>query len=86
MFEYENDTWTLEDLQQAAKDQGLDFDTYLEEMKKNGVRAEIDLRNEKIGSKIRDHTLKKVPYLIIVGDREVSSKEITVRTQKGEDL
>ena len=57
-----------------------------EEMKKNGFRAEIDLRNEKIGSKIRDHTLKKVPYLIIVGDREVSSKEITVRTQKGEDL
>ena len=57
-----------------------------EEMKKNGFRAEIDLRNEKIGSKIRDHTLKKVPYLIIVGDREVSSKEITVRTQIGEDL
>ena len=57
-----------------------------EEMKKNGFRTEIDLRNEKIGSKIRDHTLKKVPYLIIVGDREVSSKEITVRTQKGEDL
>jgi len=55
-------------------------------MKKNGFRTEIDLRNEKIGSKIRDHTLKKVPYLIIVGDREVSSKEITVRTQKGEDL
>ncbi len=57
-----------------------------DEMKKNGFRTEIDLRNEKIGSKIRDHTLKKVPYLIIVGDREVSSKEITVRTQKGEDL
>jgi len=55
-------------------------------MKKNGFRTEIDLRNEKIGSKIRDHTLKKVPYLIIVGDREISSKEITVRTQKGEDL
>ena len=55
-------------------------------MKKNGFRTEIDLRNEKIGSKIRDHTLKKVPYLIIVGDREVSSEQITVRTQKGEDL
>ena len=55
-------------------------------LKKNGLRVEIDLRNEKIGSKIRDHTLKKVPYLIIVGDREVSSKEITVRTQKGDDL
>ncbi len=57
-----------------------------DKMKKNGFRAEIDLRNEKIGSKIRDHTLKKVPYLIIVGDREVSSEEITVRTQKGDDL
>ncbi len=51
-----------------------------------GFRVKIDLRNEKIGSKIRDHTLKKVPYLIIVGDREVSSEQITVRTQKGEDL
>jgi threonyl-tRNA synthetase len=57
-----------------------------DEMKKNGFRTEIDLRNEKIGSKIRDHTLKKVPYLIRVGDREVSSEQITVRTQKGEDL
>jgi threonyl-tRNA synthetase len=57
-----------------------------EEIKKNGFRVEIDLRNEKIGSKIRDHTLKKVPYLIILGDREFSSKEITVRTQKGDDL
>ena len=57
-----------------------------EEIKKNGFRVEIDLRNEKIGSKIRDHTLKKVPYLIILGDRELSSKEITVRTQKGDDL
>ena len=57
-----------------------------DEIKKNGFRVEIDLRNEKIGSKIRDHTLKKVPYLIILGDREFSSKEITVRTQKGDDL
>ncbi len=57
-----------------------------DEIKKNGFRVEIDLRNEKIGSKIRDHTLKKVPYLIILGDREFSSEEITVRTQKGDDL
>ena len=55
-------------------------------LKNNGFRVEIDLRNEKIGSKIRDHTLKKVPYLIILGDRELSSEEITVRTQKGDDL
>ncbi|MAJ30008.1 MAG: threonine--tRNA ligase, partial [Gammaproteobacteria bacterium] len=45
-----------------------------------------DLRNEKIGSKIRDHTLNKVPYMIVLGDREVSDEEITIRTQKGEDM
>ena len=55
-------------------------------LKKNGLRAEIDLRNEKIGSKIRDHTLNKVPYMIVLGDREVCDEEITIRTQKGEDL
>ena len=55
-------------------------------MKKNGLRAEIDLRNEKIGSKIRDHTLNKVPYMVVLGDREVCDEEITIRTQKGDDL
>ena len=55
-------------------------------LKKNGLRSEIDLRNEKIGSKIRDHTLNKVPYMIVLGDREVCDDEITIRTQKGEDL
>ena len=55
-------------------------------LKKNGLRVEIDLRNEKIGSKIRDHTLNKVPYMIVLGDREVCDEEITIRTQKGEDL
>jgi len=55
-------------------------------LKKNGLRAEIDLRNEKIGSKIRDHTLNKVPYMIVLGDREVCDDEITIRTQKGDDL
>ena len=55
-------------------------------LKKNGLRAEIDLRNEKIGSKIRDHTLNKVPYMIVLGDREVCDKEITVRAQNGDDL
>jgi threonyl-tRNA synthetase len=44
------------------------------------------LRNEKIGSKIRDHTLKRIPYLIIVGDQEVKNNKISVRTQKGDDL
>jgi threonyl-tRNA synthetase len=66
--------------------QDKDAQSICDEIKKNGFRVEIDLRSKKIGSKIRDHTLKKVPYLIILGDRELSSKEITVRTQKGDDL
>ena len=51
-----------------------------------GFRVKIDLRNEKIGSKIRDHTLKRVPYFIILGNQEVELNQISVRTQKGEDL
>ena len=61
-------------------------DSIHEILKKNGLRAEIDLRNEKIGSKIRDHTLNKVPYMVVLGDREVCDEEITIRTQKGDDL
>ncbi len=55
-------------------------------LQKNGIRAQIDLRNEKIGFKIREHTLQKVPYLLIVGDKEMETNTITVRTRKGEDL
>ena len=44
------------------------------------------MRNEKIGSKIRDHTLKKVPYLIIIGDKEVEDNILSVRSQNGKDL
>jgi threonyl-tRNA synthetase len=44
------------------------------------------LRNEKIGFKIREHTLHKVPYLIVVGDKEVESNTVAVRTRKGDDL
>jgi threonyl-tRNA synthetase len=51
-----------------------------------GIRAEADLRNEKIGLKIREHTLQRVPYLLVVGDREVEHNEVAVRTRKGEDL
>ena len=57
-----------------------------ENLKKMGFRVKIDLRNEKIGSKIRDHTLKRVPYFIIVGNQEVKHNQISVRTQKGDDL
>ena len=51
-----------------------------------GFRVDSDLRNEKIGFKIRQHTLDKVPYLLVVGDREVESGTIAVRTRSGEDL
>ena len=51
-----------------------------------GIRVQTDLRNEKIGYKIREHTLQRVPYLVVVGDREVESQEVAVRTREGEDL
>ena len=51
-----------------------------------GYRVNADLRNEKIGFKIREHTLNKVPYLVVVGDKEVENNAVAVRTRKGEDL
>ena len=50
-----------------------------------GVRVNIDLRNEKIGYKIREHTIQRIPYLLVVGDREVESQTIAVRTREGKD-
>src|SRR5210317_604981 len=51
-----------------------------------GFRVDSDLRNEKIGFKIRQHTMAKVPYLLVVGDREVENGTIAIRTRSGEDL
>ncbi|HET8705565.1 MAG TPA: threonine--tRNA ligase [Pseudomonadales bacterium] len=51
-----------------------------------GFRTIVDLRNEKIGFKIREHTLQKIPYLIVVGDKELENQTLAVRTRKGEDL
>ncbi len=56
------------------------------ELQDKGFRADIDLRNEKIGFKIREHTLRRVPYLVVVGDREAHDNAVAVRTRKGEDL
>lgn len=56
------------------------------ELEKQGFRAKIDLRNEKIGFKIREHSMQRIPYLIIIGDKELEDQAITVRSQKGEDL
>ena len=55
-------------------------------LQKKGVRTHFDLRNEKIGFKIREHTLQKVPYLLIIGDKEVENNLVTVRTREGNDL
>jgi threonyl-tRNA synthetase len=64
--------------------------SYAEELvnlfKKQGIRAKSDLRNEKIGFKIREHTLQNIPYLLVVGDREAEARAISVRTQQGKDL
>jgi len=51
-----------------------------------GFRVQADLRNEKVGYKIREHTMQKVPYLLVVGDREKESGAVSVRTRSGEDL
>jgi threonyl-tRNA synthetase len=56
------------------------------ELEKQGFRVKIDLRNEKIGFKIREHSMQRVPYLLIIGDKELENQTIAVRTQKGEDL
>ena len=63
---------------------------HVEEIRKTlanqGFRVEADLRNEKIGYKIREHTLQRVPYLLVVGDREKENGAVAVRTRSGEDL
>jgi threonyl-tRNA synthetase len=58
----------------------------MRQLKGDGYRVESDLRNEKIGFKIREHTIQRVPYLIVVGDREVENGEIAVRARNGDDL
>ncbi len=57
-----------------------------ETLKKAGFRVEADLRNEKISYKIREHSLQKLPFQLVVGDKEVAAKLVAVRSRKGEDL
>ena len=63
---------------------------YAEDVRKHlsnrGFRAECDLRNEKIGFKIREHTIQRVPYMLVVGDQERAAGQVAVRTRGGEDL
>ena len=58
----------------------------VETLKKNGIRTEFDLRNEKITYKIREHSMQKMPYLLVAGEREMQAGHLAVRTRKGEDL
>ena len=55
-------------------------------LKNSGLRVKADLRNEKIGFKIREHTLQKIPYLLVAGDREAENQTVAVRTRTGEEL
>ncbi|HET9475585.1 MAG TPA: threonine--tRNA ligase, partial [Steroidobacteraceae bacterium] len=57
-----------------------------ETLRNQGIRAEIDLRNEKVGFKIRAHTLQRVPYLLVAGDKEVAANLLSVRSLSGKDL
>ncbi|ANF62313.1 threonine--tRNA ligase [[Haemophilus] ducreyi] len=51
-----------------------------------GLRVKADLRNEKVGFKVREHTLRRVPYMLVCGDKEITEGKVSVRTRKGEDL
>lgn len=68
-------------------DKQTDFATFItKKLLSEGFRAKSDLRNEKIGFKIREHTLQRIPFQLVVGDREVSTQTVAVRTQSGKDL
>ena len=54
-------------------------------LKSHDIRAEVDDRNEKVGRKIRDNELKRIPYLLIVGEKETENEEVSVRKQGGID-
>jgi len=58
----------------------------VEMLKKSGIRCEFDLRNEKITYKIREHSMQKLPYLLVAGEREMQAGHVAVRTRTGEDL
>lgn len=61
-------------------------DGVLDKLRKAGIRAEIDKRNEKIGYKIREAQIQKVPYMLVVGDKEMENEGVAVRKRSGEDL
>jgi len=58
----------------------------VEALQAAGIRAEADLRNEKITYKIREHSIQKLPYQLILGDKEVAARTVSARTRSGENL
>jgi len=72
---------------QSITDEQQEYARSLEKtLSKQGWRVETDLRNEKIGFKIREHTLQRIPYLLVIGKKEAQEGTLAVRTRKGEDL
>jgi len=69
-----------------SENQGEYASSLTQSLKKQGLRAQVDLRNEKISYKIRVHTLEKVPYLLVVGDKERDTNTVAVRARGGIDL
>ena len=68
-------------------DRAADYcDEAAKELRKQGFRVEVDSRNEKVGKKIREATLEKIPFMLVVGDRDMENGTVSVRTRKGEDL
>ena len=57
-----------------------------EELKKEGIRAEVDSRDERMQAKIRQATLQKVPYMGIIGDKEINDQTVSIRNREGKDL
>ena len=57
-----------------------------DQLRQQGFRVEVDGRNEKIGKKIREATLEKIPFMLVVGDRDMEAGTVSVRTRTGEDL
>ena len=68
-------------------DRALEYaDQIAKQLDAAGFRVEVDSRNEKIGKKIREATLEKIPYMLVVGDRDMEAGTVSVRTRTGEDL
>ncbi|MDX1796713.1 MAG: His/Gly/Thr/Pro-type tRNA ligase C-terminal domain-containing protein, partial [Hydrogenovibrio sp.] len=62
------------------------LENFAKKLKKHGFRVETDLRNEKVGFKIREHTLQRVPYILVVGDQEMAEGTVNVRARGGNNL